>query len=222
ELFLSLGADASFRRKSDGLTAAEVARRRHLHAAAELLAAAESKPPAKPAIPKSPEVDRYQALARNMVTAYDNGDDEAMQGIKEHFGRSFNVEDVRAIVWRTTYKVRQASGSAEAFQLAEAQELIARSSGFPNWPALIEAAATGKGAPGPPYAINKKDDHLYLRRIPTAKDWDTIIGVMREHRIPALEAQMMTDEALDRVSRLDFVTRLSLGGSRGMSDRGLQ
>ncbi|HVH88773.1 MAG TPA: ankyrin repeat domain-containing protein, partial [Terriglobales bacterium] len=37
ELFLSLGADASFRRKSDGLTAADVARRRQLHAAADLL-----------------------------------------------------------------------------------------------------------------------------------------------------------------------------------------
>lgn len=223
ELFLSLGADASFRRKADGLTAADVARRRGLNAAADMLAAAEKKPPVTPAMPKSAEVDRYQALARNMVKAYASGDDDAMRGIKDHFGRSFNVDDVRAIVWRTTYKVRQASGSAEAFQLAEAQELIARSSGFPNWPALIEAVATGKGAPGPPFGIETKDTQkLYLRRIPTPKDWDTIIAVMKEQRISALEAQMMTDEALDRISRLGFVTRLSLGGSGGMSDDGMQ
>ena len=222
ELFLSLGADASFRRKADGLTAGDVARRRGLTAAADLLAAAEKKAPLKPTTPRSAEVDPYEALARNIVKAYASGDEEAMEGIKKHFGRSFNVEDVRAIVWRTTYKVRQASGSAEAFQLAEAQELIARSSGFPNWPALIEGVATGKGAPGPPYAIDPKDNRLYLRRIPTPRDWDTIVGVMKEHRIPALEAQMMTDEALDRISRLDFVTRLSLGGSRGMSDDGMQ
>src|ERR1043165_7750635 len=118
EMFLALGADASFRRKDDGLTAGEVARRRGLDAAADLLAAAE-KHPKKPApTPQSPEVRKYERLAQNIVKAYASDDEAAMQAVKSQFGSSFTVQDLRAVVWRLMYKVRQASGSSESFQLA--------------------------------------------------------------------------------------------------------
>jgi hypothetical protein len=53
-------------------------------------------------------------------------------------------------------------------------------------------------------------------------DWDELIGVMREKRIPALDANgLMTDEALARIAALDFVTSLNLGGSRELTDDGL-
>ncbi len=56
----------------------------------------------------------------------------------------------------------------------------------------------------------------------TAADWDELIGIMREQRIPALDANgLMTDEALMRVAKLDFVTSLNLGGSRELTDEGL-
>jgi len=223
EMFLSLGADAAFRRREDGLAAAEVARRRGLTEAADMLAAAEKQPPRRQsAVPQTPAVEKYERLANDMVKVYAAGDEAALRSVKDHFGRSFTGEDLRSVVWGLLYKVRQASGSAEAFGLAEAKELISRTSGFPNWTALIEAAAAGTAPPGQPHAIDPKTNRISLRRIPSPKDWDTIIGVMKERRIPTLEAAVMTDEAMERIAQLDFVTGLSLGGARGLSDDGMQ
>ncbi len=45
---------------------------------------------------------------------------------------------------------------------------------------------------------------------------------MKERRIPALAANgLMTDDALEKVAALDFVTSLDLGGSRELTDDGL-
>ena len=164
----------------------------------------------------------YEQLARDLVTVYAADDSGAMQRINRHFSASYAPDDIRALVWRLMYKVRRAKGDAKAFQVPEAQEFVSRVSGFPSWQALTEAAAANAPPPGPAYAIDRKENRLGLRRIPAAADWDTIIGVLKEHRIPALEARMMTDGALRRIAELDFVTSLSLGGSRGLSDEGMQ
>ena len=224
-LFLAGGADAGFRRKQDGLTAADVARRRGLTAAADILAAAAGGPMlAETAPPPAPaSVQKYESLAQDLVTACASGDVAAMQRINEHYGRSETVDDVRATVWRLIYKVRRAKGAAEAFQAAEAQELIARTAGFPNWTALTEAAAKGAPPPGPAYAVNPKENKISPRRILTDREWDDLLAVMRERRIPALDANGgMTDEVLKRIAELDFVTGINLEGSRQVSDDGLQ
>jgi hypothetical protein len=146
-----------------------------------------------------------------------------MQRINEHDGRSSTVEDLRAMIWRLLYRVRQAKGAPEAFQIPEAQELISRTSGFPNWAALLEAVAAGISAPGEPYAYNAKESRIEPRRNLMHDDWDQIIAAMKAHKIPTLYANgRMTDEALQRVAELDFVTNLNLEGSRALSDDGLQ
>jgi ankyrin repeat protein len=223
EMFLALGADARFRRQEDGLTASDVARRRGLDAAADRLAAAERHTPQHPPIHTSPEVANYERLAVAMVKAYADADPESLKQIRARYGRSFTVDDLRAIVWRLMYKVRQASGSAEAFGLAEAQELIARTSGYPNWSELIESVETGTPAPGSVYAFDPKENRISPRRILHGNEWDAIIAVMQERRITALDAAgFVTDEALERIADLEFVTSLNLGGSRGLSDDGLR
>jgi hypothetical protein len=75
---------------------------------------------------------------------------------------------------------------------------------------------------GAPYALDSKDNRIGPRRRMSAADWDEMIAVMKERRIPALDAGgLMTDEALARIAALDFVTSLSLGGSRELTDDGL-
>lgn len=179
------------------------------------------------ALPRDPSANKpsagdYEQLAHDLVIVYAADDAGAMQRINRHFSASYAPDDVRALVWRLLYKVRQAKGKPSAFQLPEAQEMVARTAGFPNWQSLIGAAAVNATPPGPAYAVDRVQNRLSLRRIPSAEDWDTIIGTLKERRIPALAARMMTDEALRRIAELDFVTSLSLGGSRGLSDEGLQ
>jgi hypothetical protein len=86
----------------------------------------------------------------------------------------------------------------------------------------MEALAAGLPPRGAPYAIDTKDNRIGPRRRMSAADWDELVGVMKERRIPALDANgLMTDEALDRIAALEVVTSLNLGGSHELTDDGL-
>ncbi len=166
---------------------------------------------------------KFEQLAQDMVVAYDSGDAACLRRIGDHYTMPMSADDLRAIVWRLIYKVRQAGGAASAFQLPEAQELISRSSGYPNWTALLESAKAGSPPPGKAHRIDSRKSRISLCRIPTARDWDDIIAVMREHRIESLDANgLMSDSALESLCKLEFVTSLGLGGTRALSDEGLQ
>src|SRR5262249_39839169 len=103
-----------------------------------------------------------------------------------------------------------------------AQIIIAQDAGFGSWEKLMDALAAGTPPQGAPYAIDTKDKRIGPRRRMSAADWDELIGVMKERRIPVVDANgLMTDEALARIAGLDFVTGLSLGGSRELTDDGL-
>lgn len=215
ELFLAHGADPSIRNK-EGKTAADWALKRGMHEVAQRLMAGETAmPPAG--------VARYERLAQDMVAAYATGDAAAVERINEHYGRSSTADDLRAIVWRLIYRVRQAGGAAHAFGIPEAQELIARTSGFSNWKVLAEVVAKSAPPEVPPYAIDPKENKIAPRRNLSEEEWDTIICVMKERRITALDANgLMTDGVLKRIAELEHITNLGLGGSRELTDEGLQ
>jgi hypothetical protein len=83
-------------------------------------------------------------------------------------------------------------------------------------------AAYSLPPPGAPYVIDSKENRIGPSRRMTPAEWDELIGIMRERRIAALDANgLMTDAALALISTLDHVTALSLGGSRELTDDGL-
>jgi hypothetical protein len=165
---------------------------------------------------------KFELLADDMVAVYATGDPAAMERVNRHYGRTSTVDDLRALVWRLVYKVRQAGGAAHAFGAAEAREMIARTSGFSNWTALTEASAQGVSSAVPAYSIDAAENKIAPRRNVSVSDWDAMAGVMKERRIKAVEANgHMTDEALKLVAGLEHVTSLSLGGSRELTDGGL-
>jgi hypothetical protein len=74
----------------------------------------------------------------------------------------------------------------------------------------------------PFYKIDWNAKRIEPRQPLTEKDWDTIISVIREHGITSLNARgQMTDVALNRLSHLEQITCLHLGGSKRLSDDGL-
>jgi hypothetical protein len=167
--------------------------------------------------------EAYEQAAHDFVAAY-NGDAEALERLNRHYGRSFNIADLKAEIWRRDYAYRQRSSRVPEnyFPIEEARIIIAQDAGFGSWEKLMEALATGAPPQGPAYALDTKDNRIGPRRRMSAADWDEMIGVMREKRIPALDANgLMTDEALARIAALDFVTSLNLGGSRELTDDGL-
>jgi hypothetical protein len=56
-----------------------------------------------------------------------------------------------------------------------------------------------------------------------SRDWDQVLAVMKEQRLPGLHASgQMTDTLLERFTQLGHITALDLEGSRGLTDEGLR
>jgi ankyrin repeat protein len=248
KLLLAHGADPS-RKAKDGTTAADAARKRGLDAAADLIAAAGADATGAEAGAETVAdadatanagatatatattaatatvmtVEQYDSLANDLAVAYETGDAAALARLHAHYRHTFTWEDLRAEVWRRVRTVREAKGAARAFGIAETRDLVARNAGFAGWDALVKALGTGAPASGRPYAIDAKAGRITPRRPLAADEWDTLIAVMKERRITSLDANgQMTDDLLARVAELDHVTHLALGGSRQLTDDGLQ
>ncbi len=181
----------------------------------------ESLAPAAPS-PKPGKPGEYEALARHFVNAYE-GDAAALDRLNRHYGRTFSLPDLKAEIWRRVYSFRQRSSRVPKnfLKLDEAQVILAQDAGFGSWDALMRAAATG-APPVDPYEVDGRQNRISPRRRLSGDEWDELIAVMKERRIASLDANgLMTDAMLARVAELDHVTRLSLGGSRELTDDGL-
>jgi hypothetical protein len=168
-------------------------------------------------------MDAYEALGKDYVAAFNARDEAALARLNAHYGRSFTFDDLWAEIWRRVYAFRQRSSQVAQNQLTleEAQVVLAQDTGFGGWDALARAVRTGAPAV-PAYAIDIAENRISPRRAVTDREWDELIAVMKEQRIPALDAGgLMTDEVLARVASLEHVTSLSLGGSRSLTDDGL-
>lgn len=175
------------------------------------------------AMSRSRTTEAYRQAARDFAGAY-KGDAAALERLNRHYGRSFTLDDLKAEIWRRDYAYRQRAWRVPEnhFPIEEAQIIIAQDAGFGSWEKLMDALAAGAPPQGPAYTFDRKDNRVGPRRRMSAADWDELIGVMKERRIPALDANgLMTDDALARIAGLAFVTSLSLGGSRELTDDGL-
>jgi hypothetical protein len=176
--------------------------------------------------------ERYEKLAEDLVAAC-GGDAEALERLNDQFPRALTLDQLRELVQR---RLNALSGSASGianFALADAQLIVARLHGFDSWSKFVESFAQppsalhstpiGLSSTPPFYKIDWKSNTIELGPLMSDKDWDTIFDVMKEHQITGLNANgQMTDAALARLPRLDFVTTLNLDGSTRLTDEGLK
>jgi hypothetical protein len=169
-------------------------------------------------------VESYEALALDYVQTFNAHDDTALERLNRHYGRAFTFEDVWAEIWRRVYSFRQRAfgGGPQHLELDEARLVIAQDVGFGSWPMLLDAARTGAAAV-PAFTVDASINRASPQRQMTAPEWDRLIAEMRDRHVTALDAGgLMTDDVVARVSTLDHITSLSLGGSRQLTDDGLQ
>ena len=169
-------------------------------------------------------VDEYESLAQDYVRAFDEHDESALGRLNRYHDRSFTFDDLWAETWRRVYSFRQRAFRSKQtkLELEEAQMVIAQDVGFGSWTALLGAVRTGGNAV-PAFAIDTRENRVSPQRQLTDAEWDRLVGEMKERRVTALDAGgLMTDAVLARVATLDHVTSLSLGGSRQLTDQGLQ
>jgi hypothetical protein len=168
-------------------------------------------------------LEDYEALAQDYLRAFD-GDDAALQRLNRHYDRTFTLDDLRAEVWRRDYAFRQRSSRVPQnyLPIEEAQIILAQDTGYPSWAALTDAVRNGT-PPVSPFDVDAAGNRIGPRRRLTSSEWDRLIAVMKERRITSLHAGgLMTDDVMRRVAALDHVRSLSLGGSRELTDDGLQ
>ncbi|HWO02275.1 MAG TPA: ankyrin repeat domain-containing protein, partial [Blastocatellia bacterium] len=107
---------------------------------------------------------------------------------------------------------------------------IARKRGLDDVAEVLRSAALAPPAPTPTEPVLAGPVRLFYidqkggkQEAASERNWDTVIDLMKEKRIPGLDARgQMTDALLERISQFDFVTSLSLQGSKQLTDAGLK
>ena len=180
------------------------------------------------AVRSAGRLDEFERLAKDILAAY-HGDAAAVERLIAHFGVSYNNEQ-----WlvRIQSHVDDARGGAPGDPtLVDIELMLAREHGFESWadfarglsqsPDRSPDARLGLSAAPPFYRIRWESRTLEANPPLSDRDWDTLCAVMREHRLTGITSPAVTDEAIRRLSRLDFVTRIRLDGAQGLTDDGL-
>ena len=169
----------------------------------------------------------YEQLAEALLEAYRTGAPAAMQRVWEAAGHRRNWQAMRTYIQLDLGKRPDSEGQDVEISLDEARFIVARAYGFESWrslaayvAALPKAKATIAAKPVMLVSVDEAGTEQIVSR---SRDWDHVIGVMKEQRIPGLNADgEMTDALLERISRLDHVTSLNLAGSTRLTDDGLR
>ena len=212
-VFLEITVNAAKTR----LYAARKRLRKHMAKIEENLQSARPSSDAQFAAKVQSRLEQYKKLAEDLLVAYRSGDADALQRLAEHFGKN--------IAWERLRKNVQLALGKDELSLTDAQLFLARAQCFESWQVLADhvAALPAEAAILPhPVKLFRLDEKWNEQSVGSARDWDTVIGLLKEQRIPGLNAEgQMTDVALERISRLDHVTALNLGGSTQLTDDGL-
>ncbi|HUF27827.1 MAG TPA: hypothetical protein VMM18_12705 [Gemmatimonadaceae bacterium] len=175
----------------------------------------------------SGRLEQFERLANDLLAGY-HGDAEALRRLIAHFGVSYSEEQVRV---RVRSSVDDARDSAGEPTLTDVRHMLARQYGFESWSALAEGLAQPPDDPAasplalsatPPfYRIDWKQRTIEPRPPLGDRDWDTVFDVMREHGLTGIATSAITDRAMEKLSRLDFVTSVNVGGAQALGDDGL-
>jgi hypothetical protein len=77
--------------------------------------------------------------------------------------------------------------------------------------------------PQGPCVVEPRPNLFDSRRTLTAAEWDSLLDLMREFRVEGLSLEReLTDALLERISRLDHLSYLSIPASKGVTDDGLR
>ena len=173
--------------------------------------------------PNEPEhtLEAFEQLASDVVVAYQSGEPNALQRVRDFFKRSFSWNEMRAALAQ-----RLGKAEGDEVSLDDTRGLIAHQRGFASW---VEFARSVTGAGGrarnwnlPLYRIEGPDRTLHVRHSLEDREWDEILSVMADQKIASLDAGgQLTDSVLARLGQLPHISQLNFGGTKRVTDDGL-
>ena len=172
---------------------------------------------------------RYDAVAHALVTAYRTPDPEAMRTVWDYFGHMRTWDGMRRYVRLDLGGPEEVQDPERDFiTVQQARWLVARAQGFATWDEL--AAHTDAIPPGTPTLPKAVGAYVAGEREPLespttfiTRSWDDLLDAIEERGLTALHGGgQVTDHVLERISRLEHVAELDLGGSRAVTSDGLR
>ncbi len=178
-------------------------------------------------------LQQHQRIAEDLVAAYNSADTLAITRLNDLFHSSLNIEQIRDFIRDKLFNLQDAAQRTANFTLPDAQLVVARLYGFQNWTELVQSSNAAeqdlRSAPvvlssRPPfYRIDWTKNSIEPRQPMSAKDWESVCGVIKELGLTAVNsANMIGDDDLAIISQLDQVTSLNLDGSKRITDEGLK
>jgi hypothetical protein len=140
DLLIAHGADPTLKSR-EGRTAADWAMTRGMLKVVERLGVENLT---RRAIVPTPELERYDHLARNLFFAFESGIPSSIRMMEEHYGRQFTWDELRKVVRERLEGIPEDEKPDGYFALPHARFLIAREAGFTNWTTL-QASLSEKG-----------------------------------------------------------------------------
>ena len=177
-----------------------------------------------------PEIAQQDQIARDMVAAYQRRDEAAAARLNDLFHSALDTDQIHDFLRNRLFHLPDGAERIARFDARDARLLVARLYGFEDWDAFLASSAGGAAvAPGissvPPfYRIDEERRRLSVRQPMSRRDWDTVIGIMRERGLVELEAQnMLDDEAMAAfAAAVPDMRSLNLHGSDRVTDEGLK
>ena len=176
-----------------------------------------------------PEVEQQDRMARDMVAAYRQRDEAAATRLNDLFHSALDVDQIRRFIEDRLCHLPGGQDRLAEFGGADARLLVARLYGFDDWDGLVSATGgldeTFGLTTSPPFlTIDSVRGHIEPRQPMSPRDWDTLIGIMRERGLTSLDARNMMDDAAlaTLASAVPHATVLKLHGSDRLTDEGLK
>jgi hypothetical protein len=172
-----------------------------------------------------PTIADYDRKAANLLDAYRKGTPEAMERHWRDTWHRRTWETMRRYVQLDLGKRAQVEGGDVELTLDDARTWVARDHGFESW---AELAAQLESVPATKGPIASALLRVYVADEDSLPDertraWDVAIELLEAGRYTALDANgQMTDELLERISRIGHVGALGLAGSSMLTHQGLR
>jgi len=170
---------------------------------------------------------QFEDMAEALLEAYRTGTPEAME---RHWALTWHRRNFQAMRTYVQLDLGRQAGAVDQnddITLDDARFLVAREHGFERWDALVKHCASTAvqsslitTKPIRLLADTTVDDQSPSRH---SRDWNAVVALLHEGVASGIDADgQMTDAMLEDVSRLEHITALKLGGSRGVTDAGLR
>ena len=180
-----------------------------------------------------PELEQHRLIAKDLLAVYNSGDPQAATRLNDLFHSSLNTGQIRDFIRDKLFNVPDSQQRINNFTLDDAQLVVAQLYGFKNWDELVQSSTEAAGdlhsAPfvlssKPPfYRIDWSNNSIEPRQPMSGADWENVCAVIRDLGITRINSgNMIGDDDLEIISRLDQITSLNLDGSKRLTDKGLR